>query len=187
MDRTVRIFSELSRRKYEELMASFYMTDLFLEFEKGLMKVEDFREEVNQLLGTDLPEDEFDGAWNAMLLDIPPERIELLRTLGRKHKMFLISNTNAIHVPVFNRILKASTGVHDISELFDGVYYSHEVFMRKPDQEIFQYVLDQHDLKADETLLIDDRLDNLEGAASLGIKGIQITEKYSILDHFNTN
>lgn len=185
MDRTVRMFSEMSGRRYEEIMPRFYTTELFIDFEKGLMNETYFREGINELLGTDFSDEEIDSAWNAMLLDIPEERVRLLQRLNKDHDLYLISNTNEIHVPVFNRILEKTTGLPDLSSLFKKIYYSHEVNLRKPDTDIYKLVLEENNLDPEETILIDDRLDNLKGAEHVGIDGVQVTEKYTILDHFS--
>ena len=77
MENTLVAFADLSGKSIEELQ-SFYLTDLYKKFEKGLISAAEFRGHVNDLLESSISENDFDGAWNAMLLDIPAERIELL-------------------------------------------------------------------------------------------------------------
>ena len=183
MEDTLRAFSDLSGRSIEQL-TSFYMTDLYKQFEKGLISATQFRDEVNELLQSSISDDDFDSAWNAMLLDIPRERIDVLERLNESHDLYLISNTNEIHVPAFNAILEESSGYNDLTSLFLNAYYSHDVKMRKPDVEIYEFVINENQLDPEKTLMIDDREDNLEGAKLAGLGTVQITDTHTILDYF---
>ena len=183
MEDTLRAFSDLSGRSIEQL-TSFYMTDLYKQFEKGLISATQFRDEVNELLQSSIGDEDFDSAWNAMLLDIPRERIDVLERLNESHDLYLISNTNEIHVPAFNAILEESSGYNDLTSLFLKAYYSHDVKMRKPDVEIYEFVINENQLDPEKTLMIDDREDNLEGAKLAGLGTVQITDTHTILDYF---
>jgi putative hydrolase of the HAD superfamily len=112
---------------------------------------------------------ELDGCWNAMLLDIPVEKIKLLQDLKTKYKTFLLSNTNSIHLESFTRRLQVDHRLNNLDELFHRVYYSQLLGMRKPDVEIYKYVLEKNGLKSDETIFLDDNPDNIQGAARAGI------------------
>jgi len=177
-------FSELSQKDPKTLLG-FYETDLYYQFEKGLISAQEFRDSVNQWLGSSISQLEFDDAWNAMLLDIPEERISLIKKLADSHNLYLISNTNEIHVPCFNAILESSTGHTDLKSLFINTYYSHEIKMRKPDVEIYYHVIEQNNLDPVETVMIDDREDNLQGAKEAGLNILQVSDSYTILDHFS--
>jgi putative hydrolase of the HAD superfamily len=184
MERTINAFANLSGSSIKELQ-SFYSSDTYKLFEKGLISANEFREVVNRSLKATIEENDFDAAWNAMLLDIPNQRIELIESLGRHYNVYLISNTNEIHVPAFNSILSETTKYSDLSQLFLKTYYSHEIKMRKPDREIYDFVLSDSNLLPEETVMIDDRLDNLEGAREAGLGILHITESYTIIDHFS--
>lgn len=113
---------------------------------------------------------ELEHIWNAMLLDFPEYRLEFLETLvkERKYRLFLLSNTNAIHIPYFaNKI--GEERYTRFKNCFEGFYLSHEIHLRKPDPEIFAFVLDQNNLKANETLFIDDTEENTIAASTLHI------------------
>ncbi|MFP4088792.1 MAG: HAD family hydrolase [Cyclobacteriaceae bacterium] len=158
---------------------------LFLDYEKGLISSDDFRQGIRQLTTNEaLSDEEIDEAWNRMLLHIPEERFKLLETLRQKYRLFVLSNTNAIHVTAFNHIVEKTSGKPDLTHFFDKVYFSHEIRLRKPEPEIYEYVLQNSGLKAEESLFIDDRFENIEAARALGMQVFHVTPEQNILHFF---
>jgi glucose-1-phosphatase len=146
----------------------------FLDYEKGLLSDQQFREEVKNVLNWKADEEVFDHCWNAMLLDIPIERLQLLERLKKEYRIFLLSNTNEIHLKKFNHILNTTSGKESMDHYFHKAYYSHRMKMRKPDAEIFEFVLKENQLNPEETLFLDDNVSNLEGAAQTGIQTFHV-------------
>ena len=143
------------------------LNQLNISFEKGQISTENF------LLGLQqhAPQgsiEEINLAWNAVLLDFPLKRLEFLQKLSKKYRLFLLSNTDSIHIETFER----ENGVSfysDFYQCFEKVYFSFEMGMRKPELEIYNYVLAQHNLIAKHTLFVDDKKENTDAALSLGI------------------
>ncbi|MBT6815994.1 MAG: HAD-IA family hydrolase, partial [Flavobacteriales bacterium] len=122
-------------------------------------------------------------AWNSMLLDLPKNRTNLLENLKEKYQLFLLSNTNAIHI----KELKSRLGKVKYSKfynLFNKVYYSHEIGVRKPHSEAFRLVLDENNLKEKEVLFIDDSPQHIEGAKELGIYTYHLKDNEEITTVF---
>jgi putative hydrolase of the HAD superfamily len=119
-----------------------------------------------------------------MLGDIPAGRIELLRELRSKYKTYLLSNTNAIHLDCFSGMVKKAHGLESLDPLFHKAYYSHLMKLRKPDAAIYEYVLNENGLKANETIFLDDNVANLKGAASVGIQTFHVTHPDLIFSLF---
>ncbi len=158
---------------------------LFLDYEQGLITAQQFRDGIRELTKKkDLSDTMIDRAWNAMLLKIPLERIELLQKLKEKYRLFVLSNTNDIHVLAFNAIVQQVSGKEDLAAFFDKVYYSHELRMRKPQPAIYSHVLKENDLKPSETLFLDDRYDNIMAAESLGIQTFHVAPGQEIVSFF---
>ena len=125
------------------------------------------------------------SAWNAILVGYPPQHIPLLLALKKKYRTFLLSNTNAIHTMEFPKIAqRQQLGIQSNYDLFEKVWYSNEIGMRKPNPEIFRFALQDAHLVADETLFVDDLAANVEAASSLGIHTILITKDNGILKLF---
>ncbi|HNP08870.1 MAG TPA: HAD-IA family hydrolase, partial [Cyclobacteriaceae bacterium] len=132
---------------------------------------------------TEAIDEEIDYCLNAMLLDIPSERLQLLEGLKNKFDLFLLSNTNSIHFRKFNEIASQS-GIREIDSYFSKAYYSHLIRMRKPDPEIFEKVIQENGLHASKTLFIDDNLSNIEGARKLGINTVHLTNPNQLFELF---
>ena len=114
-----------------------------------------------------------------MLLDTPRTRIELLKQLGKKYRLFLLSNTNSVHTEYYTNYLKREYNLQ-FPVLFEKVFYSHEVGMRKPDREIFEYVLSNKRMLPSETLFIDDTEINTDVASDAGMMAIYLPNGYTI-------
>lgn len=125
----------------------------------------------------------FTKSWNTLLLNIPQQRIYLLQKLSSKYRLFLLSNTNATHIVEVNRKLAAENGIRSgLGSLFEKTYYSHDLGMRKPDAEIYEYVLQDKGLAAQETVFIDDNEQNIISASEVGIQTIWVKPPYTILE-----
>jgi HAD superfamily hydrolase (TIGR01509 family) len=145
---------------------------------------DEFRARLRALLTAKVTDAQLDTAWNAMLLDIPREKYQLLLKLKSSYRVFLLSNTNNIHLQAVNKIVLNDTGHPGLGYYFHRDYYSHLMNMRKPDPEIFQHVLAENNLKAAETYFLDDNVENIDGAKSLGIQTVHITSPDRVLSLF---
>jgi glucose-1-phosphatase len=116
---------------------------------------------------------------------LPLARIDLLKKISGKFRIFLLSNTNNIHLQCFTEIAEDTLGSSSWDDLFEKAYYSHLIKMRKPDVAIYRYVLNENNLQAAETLFLDDNLSNLHGAASIGIQTFHVTHPDLIFSLFH--
>lgn len=179
--RTINIFKEYGINNFDEIYNQARQTKLFDKLDKGEITPADFRNEVRKLNpATHLTDEQIDQAWNAMLLDMPVERLDVLLALKSHYRTFLLSNTNEIHVPEFSGIVKKTIDKNDLSDFFEKAYYSNEMGMRKPNTDIYQFVLDKHGLAAYETLFIDDTIQNIEGAQKAGLHAYHLTNGETI-------
>ncbi|MCX8491844.1 MAG: HAD family phosphatase [Cyclobacteriaceae bacterium] len=185
IDNTYGQFSRLSGKSIEQLKTSAVDFQFFNQYECGAMDDATFRSSLRSYLGVNATDEQIDNAWNAMLLDLPSARLDLLKEVGAKFRIFLLSNTNNIHLRAFNNIVRATIGDQPFGSYFEKDYYSHLMGMRKPDREIFQYVLQQNDLKAEETLFLDDSILNLQGAAAIRIQTFHIQHPDQLFSIFN--
>jgi putative hydrolase of the HAD superfamily len=117
-----------------------------------------------------------------MLLDFPKERIDWLIAISKQYNIFLFSNTNQIHYDCFMQIATKSIAPINFNNIFIKTYYSHAIGLRKPDAEAFEFILNEQQLKASETLFIDDTLGNIEGAEKVGIQTIWLKPPKTVLD-----
>jgi putative hydrolase of the HAD superfamily len=168
--RTIRSFEQLGIENAMALFSQKSQTSFFDDMETGLISEDQFRMELNQLSAKKINSAEIDAAWNAMLLDFPNHRLEFLREIGKDVRIFLLSNTNSIHIRWFELYMESRFGPDAFYPLFEKVYLSHQVGMRKPNREIFELVLHQNGLNPDRTIFVDDSIQHVDGAKSAGIK-----------------
>ncbi|MDT0688297.1 HAD family phosphatase [Salegentibacter sp. F188] len=156
-----------------------------LQYEKGLISSDDFVaaycSEYNQL-----SEEQMLKSWNAILVDFPKYRVDFIKKVSEKKdfQLILLSNTNEIHI---DWVEKNVPFFADFRKCFDAFYLSHEINFRKPDAEIYEFVLKKHNLKPEECLFIDDTKENTDAAAALGIHTWNIEPtREDIIDLFTT-
>ena len=143
---------------------------IFDELEEGKISDIDFYQAINKLAGANHDHQLIIDAWNAILLDFPKDRLNLVKQLNNKYRVFLFSNTNAIHFREVHKNLKKAHGIPNLKGHFEKVYLSHELGIRKPKIEAFQHIVKTHQLKPNETLFIDDSPQHIKGARKAGIK-----------------
>lgn len=186
-ERTFKAFTEISEnvnwRESERILRE---KKIWSRYEKGELSDSAFRAEIREELKITASDEQIDKAFCGLLMDIEPARIELIKKLATKYKIYILSNTSHIHFLEVERILERCTGLKHFSEIFDHVFLSYEMGKLKPEVDIYEEVLKQANLVASETLFLDDLLANLEGAATLGILTKQIVpNEFTILDLFS--
>jgi HAD superfamily hydrolase (TIGR01509 family) len=179
---TADAFRRLGLLHFDEIYSKAKQDHLFDRFEKGDMSDEEFRETVRKHIPHSVSDEQIDSAWNAMLKEVPEETFGLLEEIGKQKRIFLLSNTNRIHVRAFSKIIERQYGFARFESLFEKAYYSCDIGMRKPDAEIFEFVLLQHGLKANETLFIDDSPQHVEGARNCGIFAFHLRPEHRLGD-----
>ncbi len=167
-------FAKLGDISLEQMNVMAESDPLFNNYEKGLVTSEQFRKGVCELLERDITDVQIDAAWNAMLLDIPLERMQFIERLKPHYKILVLSNTNEIHIMEFNKIVENVYGVKNYHALFENIYYSHLVNMRKPDADIYNFILQENNMKATETLYMEDNHDNIASSKKLGFMTYEV-------------
>lgn len=150
--------------------------EVFTNYEKGKISTSRFLSELTLQLNEGVSEAEIINAWNAMLLDVPAHRLQLIRQLSARYRLFVLSNTNELHIAEFEKIFNREHPAENWYGLFEKVYYSHQVGYRKPEPQIFEHVLQEQRLDVGRTLFIDDTEMHVNAARKLGIKSILASE-----------
>ncbi|RYU95805.1 HAD family hydrolase [Emticicia agri] len=184
--RTFQAFASLTGKRQAVIEKLVLENQLFRRYETGQFTDIEFREIVRQTVGFPLSDHEVDRAWNSLLLDIPQERIDFLIELRKKYPIYLLSNTNNIHIEASNSYLKKTFGYRHLDELFDQLFLSYEIGMWKPDAEIYHYVLETINLKPHEVLFLDDNPHNIQSASALGMQTILVEPPTCITEYCKT-
>lgn len=168
--KTIDAFGKLGMEQLVGDKGLSYDHEIFYLMEQGKITSDEFRQGVLELLPTQVSFQEIDDAWTAMLLDFPPIRVKLLKNLRKDFKIYLFSNTNAIHVEKFHSNFRNQHGF-EVSTLFDKDFYSNEIGYRKPSSEAYQETIRLSGINPEKSLFIDDSLLNVESAIASGLKG----------------
>ena len=186
IDETI-VYKELEKMgiKTSELAHSKEFIEIMSKFDTGIYTAPTFRKRMKALIGQEKMTDEkFDSIWNAMLLDIPRERVKAIEKVKKHYKIFLMSNTNVIHYDLYVRDLQLRFGYNEFDELFDKSYFSFAEHLEKPDPRFFELILDHEGLLPEETLFIDDTEKNINIAKSLGINTYHISREELVRNLF---
>jgi putative hydrolase of the HAD superfamily len=175
-------FTNLGITDFDALFTQHHANHLFEDLEMGKISETEFYERFRHDGKVNFTDAEIKEAWNAMLGDFPLERIEWLKIIKQKYNVFLFSNTNQIHYNAFMAIYASNTGKADFNDHFIKAYYSQYLGLRKPYANSFLAILEEQNLKAEETLFIDDTIKNIEAADALGIKTIHLVAPKTLLD-----
>ena len=179
---TEKAFVDLGAKDFHQYFGHGFAASSFKEYEVGKISDEEFISELRKLGNLKVSDDVIVDAWNALLLDIPMERINLLKKLQQQYRLFLFSNTNALHMVTVNEIFEETAKGEKLDDFFEKAYYSNLMGMRKPTVESFQYIVNENNLNGHETLFVDDALVNVEGANAAGLKGYYLEPGKTILD-----
>jgi epoxide hydrolase-like predicted phosphatase len=176
---TYRAFADLAGISEEEATQRFHAKDFYHRFEIGEITNDEFRDLMKNEFGENLTGDQIDVAWSALLLDMPKERLDKIQELGKSYRVFLLSNTNAIHIKEVTE--RAANLGYNFSGLFEKMFLSYQMGFMKPEPAFYEEVLKNSGLLASETVFIDDNADNIKGAESLGIQTIWLSPIGSLL------
>ncbi|MDC0520579.1 HAD family phosphatase [Flavobacteriales bacterium] len=175
-------FKKIGVLNFKEFYSQKKQTLLFDDLEKGKIKPEEFISSLKESENLNIKEIDFINAWNAMLLEMPIEKLQFIEGLKKDYKIILLSNTNEIHIKKFEDDLKKNNMLEQFYKCFDKIYYSSRMGKRKPEENCFNQVLEENGLIAENTLFIDDSIQHIEGAKKAGIKTFHLEKNKSILD-----
>lgn len=167
-------FGKLGVARFDEMYSQSEADQLFQKLETGKISEENFYKEFNRCTGLFLSPDGIRNAWNAMLLSFREESLQYLDDLKNSYKLFLLSNTNHIHIDWFKNKFHETKRKKSFDDYFSRAFYSCDIGLRKPDMECYEWVLDELSVEAGKTLFIDDSKGNIEGAKKAGLQTIHL-------------
>ena len=163
-------FARLGVPGFAQIYAQQAQSDVIDLFEEGRISVPEFRDYVRSLSGgVQLTDQQIDDAWNSIMGDIPVERVEMLKELRKKYRLFLFSNSNQLNCDKFRVDMLKKFGYDIFDTLFEKAYFSQDIHYRKPNVDAFQFVMRNAGIDPAETLFIDDTIRHIEGAKKCGL------------------
>ena len=167
-NKTIHAFEALGMGDFKTVYSQAAQTNLFDDFETGKVSAQHFVNSLLPHLKQGTTPNKVVHAWNAMILDVPVKKLALLETLKDRYPVFLLSNTNELHVPAVRREFAKVTDL-PMEHFFTQLYFSNEIKMRKPNAEIFEFVCKENALNPARSLFVDDSIQHIEGAKSIGL------------------
>jgi len=178
------VFAQLGIENFDEIYSQLKQNPVFDKFETGEIGENEFFSELEKYTPVPIERSALIEAWNAMLLDFPKPNYELLKQIKGKYRTFLLSNTNETHLEYYFKKLEVWYKMDSMDSLFEKTYYSCRINLRKPNVDIFEYVLQNNNLNPEETLFIDDSLQHVEGARMAGLRAHHLVKPENITDIF---
>lgn len=183
--RCIEAFEAIGASKTAGYVRDFRTEDLFYLIEMSSGTTAQFCNEVRTLDGISASDEEITVAWNALLEPTPQrKRDELLALKADGYRLFLLSNTNEIHWQRAKTLIAGTE--HDVSDIFERIFLSYEMNLRKPDKEIFRQLMTVSGISPEDTLFIDDNAANIEAAQQLGISTFHETDGHRWIDTLKT-
>lgn len=183
-----RQFSELLGEEVNRENIASLIGDDYLKIEKNEVSVEGFIWKIQSLRGGNINAGKIIKAYNSLLVGVRPEIFPFLQQLKEKYRLFLLSNTNTIHIQKFllDKLEKAH-GIRKVEweSFFETVYYSHDLGLRKPEHDIYNKVVELENLNPSETIFIDDTIENVTAAIECGWHAVHHDPKLKIEEHIN--
>ena len=179
---TIDAFVEMGIKDFSNLYSQKEQKQIFDDFEIGKITSNQFISSIQSLSQNSISKDKIITAWNAMLLEINPKKLDYLLSIKERFRIFLLSNTNEIHISKFEAGLAKKNELKKFYTCFEKVHYSSRLSLRKPNVDCFKTVLEINNLNASETIFIDDSIQHIEGAKNCGIKGYLFPQNYTIQD-----
>lgn len=155
---------------FKKMYNQFEADALFEQLETGKTTEENFFKVLMAASGSPITPEQITTAWNAMILQFRKESLSFLKSIADEYNLYLLSNTNSIHMRHFQQKLCDETGQSSLDTYFKKAWYSHRIGLRKPYGEIYEFVIGDAGLIPAETIFIDDTKNNLPMAAAAGIK-----------------
>ncbi|EKD72339.1 MAG: hypothetical protein ACD_45C00701G0010 [uncultured bacterium] len=179
-NRTSEAFRKLGAFNFDAIYTQSKQDNLFDNYEVGKISSNIFRDALTKKLDISVKNEEFDNAWNAMLLDLPKNRLDFIKNLRKNYKIFLFSNTNEIHLRKVFDICQKQNGFNTFDNYFDKEYYSNIFGKKKPSPDAFISILNENNIEANETLFIDDSMQHILGARQAGLHATHLSNEKSI-------
>ena len=167
-------FAQYGMNDFEKLYTLASQNELFDRLEVGSITENEFYDEFRRVTGCKLDDKTLEQCWDALIMDFPAARIEMLKHLKAEgeYRTFILSNTNIIHYRFYTALLKRTRGVDGLESLVEHAYFSHEIGLKKPNRDIFDYVVEHSHIKPEESIFIDDNEANIKAANALGFNTI---------------
>ena len=164
----VATFGDLGLKNADKILDKYHQNGIFQALEEGKMDIDTFTEELGKMCGRTLNQDEIRKAWMGYFNGLDERKLDFIEELRKEYKVYLLSNTNP-YIMDWACSPKFSSKGKSLNDYFDKLYLSYKIGYTKPHEGIFNFMLEDGNMKPEETLFVDDGLSNIEAAQKLGM------------------
>lgn len=177
-DATIQAFQGLGAEDFQKLYSQALQSDLFDRYETGQISSLHFINKLKELLPNHLTPNKIVAAWNAMIQEFQPEKLRFLEEIKKTHTIALLSNTNDLHMDCVRRKLN-KVSKKPLEDYFNYIFLSHEIQIRKPNENVFRFICEKMNVSPEKVLFIDDSIQHIEGARNVGLSAILFPQNAS--------
>ncbi len=152
----------------DELRSRFQFDEYYERHERGEISGPEYFASLRDSLGVDLSDEELERGWNSIYVGEIPGAAALLERAGQRLPLYAFTNSNATHQQVWEPRFA------DLLGLFETVFISSGMGLRKPEAEAFRAVSNAVDIPLDRMVFYDDVEENLEGARAVGLQTVHV-------------
>jgi len=178
-DRVFNHWARMSGNDTHKIKSRWGFDEIFQKFERGEINPTKFRQHVMHKLNLKISDEQFDEGWNSIYLEIVPGIEQLLQELGRKYRLVILTNSNAIHARKW-KIMYAP-----LLSYFRKVFSSHEIHTRKPEPKAYSTVLNYLQLNPEDVIFLDDNPEYVQAASKMNITSIHVTSFTQMVKELN--
>lgn len=179
-DKSFQHWGKISGIPMETIKERFQWDDAHKSFERGHLSEEGYTQHLGSILGFDLSYEAFFEGWNAIYLENLAGIEILLAGLSKDYKLAALSNTNLTHEKVWKDQYK------ELLSPMEKVFGSHHLGAVKPEKIIYEKALSILETTGEKTIFLDDKIENIEGAAQVGITGIVVESPRQMYESLNS-
>ena len=157
-----------------ELSKRFQFNEAFQQYERGEISSSQYFGYFKDLMRIDINEAQIKEGWNAIFDGIHESVVESINRIKKVSSVVALSNTNSAHVD------RAVSLYSENFQLFDELYFSCNIGMRKPEERIYRFVLERSGMAVNEVIFFDDDLRNVIGAREIGIESVHVVDETTV-------
>ena len=170
-ERAVKAFESIGVHDADTLLSAHQQQGMFADVESGKASADEFCQWLGSHCGSKITFDDVVKGWTGYVVDVPRERLDMLRMAKERFNVYILTNTNPFMMSWARSTAFTPEGL-SLDHFCHKIYASYEIGLLKPDLHIYHHLLDDAGIIPSETLFVDDSLVNVQAAESVGMVGV---------------
>jgi HAD superfamily hydrolase (TIGR01509 family) len=175
-ERAFRFWAARASCEPGELGRKFALDEPYQQHERGELHASEYFAALRRSLDVNLSDEYLIAGWNDVYLGMMPEIVPILTIASRRFPLYAFTNSNPTHQSEW------SVRFADELSIFNQIFVSSELGLRKPDPEAFGEVANQTGYMASECLFFDDTPENIDGARTAGMRAVLMRSTSDVRD-----